>query len=72
MLRTIIDEDIHGVLEENMKKLGLDLRLASQHESVTKNADGSLRVTLKGGDTIDADKVLVAIGRPPNVEPLCL
>ena len=55
-----------------MAKLGLDLRLASQHEGVTKNADGSLRVTLKGGDIVDADKVLVAIGRPPNVEPLAL
>ena len=72
MLRTIIDEDLHGILEENMAKLGLDLRLASQHEGVTKNADGSLRVTLKGGDIVDADKVLVAIGRPPNVEPLAL
>ena len=55
-----------------MAKLGLDLRLGSQHEGVAKNADGSLRVTLKGGDIVDADKVLVAIGRPPNVEPLAL
>ena len=72
MLRTVIDEDLHGILEENMAKLGLDLRLGCQHEGVTKNADGSLRVALKGGDTVDADKVLVAIGRPPNVEPLAL
>lgn len=57
---------------ENMKKAGIDYRLNSPHEKVEKLEDGQLRVTLKDGTFIDADKVLVSIGRNPNFEPLQL
>lgn len=57
---------------ETMTKLGVELKLESAHESVTKNDDGSLNVNLKSGESISCDKVLVALGRPPNVEPLGL
>ena len=55
-----------------MKKLGVEVKLDSPHESVTKEADGSLSVKLKSGEIIPCDKCLVALGRPPNVEPLAL
>ena len=68
----LVDKDIVDVLVENMKLLGLDIRLHTPHENVTKNDDGSVNVNLKDGTTIKADKCLVALGRPPNIEPLKL
>ena len=67
-----IDRDIIAVLEDEMKKLGLEVKTNSPHESVTQNEDGTLRVTLKSGETIDCNKCLSALGRPPNVGPLAL
>ena len=71
MLR-FMDRDIIDVLLENMQKLGIEVRLNSPHESVTQNDDGTLKVNLKSGDSIECNKCLVALGRPPNVEPLQL
>lgn len=71
MLR-FCDRDIIDVLMENMTKLGIDFKLDAPHESVTKNEDGTLKVNLKSGESIDCNKCLVALGRPPNVEPLQL
>lgn len=70
-----IDRDIIAELMINMKKLGVDIRLSSPHKSVTKEADGSLTLqldVLEGEDKIRADKILIALGRPPNVEGLSL
>lgn len=67
-----IDRDLIDCLMENMKKLGVEIKLDSPHESVTRNDDGSLNVNLKSGESIQCDKCLVALGRPPNVEPLAL
>ena len=67
-----IDRDIIELLVAQMTKLGVDVRLDSPHESVTKNADGSLTVKLQSGDTLDCDRCLIALGRPPNVGPLKL
>lgn len=55
-----------------MKKLGLDVRLKTPFEKVTKNDDGSFKVHLKDGTSVEGEKVMVALGRPPNVDPLCL
>ena len=67
-----IDRDIIDVLMENLTKLGVELKLDSPHESVTQNEDGTLNVNLKSGESIQCNKCLVALGRPPNVEPLAL
>jgi glutathione reductase (NADPH) len=55
-----------------MGKLGLDCRLATPFTKVEKLEDGMFRVHLKDGNHIDAEKVLAALGRPPNIEPLKL
>lgn len=55
-----------------MQKLGITLLLDSPHDSVTKNEDGTLSVNLSSGEKINCNKCLVALGRPPNVEPLAL
>ena len=67
-----VDRDIIDVLMATMKQLGVEVRLDSPHTNVTANADGTLSVNLKSGESIKCDKCLVAVGRPPNVEPLAL
>ena len=67
-----VDEDIREVLLENMRKLGVDVRLETPHESITKNWNGSLNVNLKNGETINAEECLLAVGRPPNLKGLGL
>lgn len=67
-----IDRDIIDVLMENATKLGIEIKLDSPHESVVKNEDGTLNVNLKTGESIQCNACLVAMGRPPNVEPLGL
>ena len=67
-----VDRDIIDVLMENMAKLGIEVKLDSPHESVVKNEDGTLKVNLKNGESLQCNSCLVALGRPPNVEPLGL
>jgi len=68
----LVDRDICDVLIENMKKLGLDVRMHTPHKRVVKKEDGTLSVELAEGDPIDCQKCLVALGRPPNLGPLGL
>jgi pyruvate/2-oxoglutarate dehydrogenase complex dihydrolipoamide dehydrogenase (E3) component len=59
----------------NMKKLGVEIRLQSPHKSVIIEADGSknLHLDVKHKDNkINCDMILLALGRPPCVESLCL
>ena len=76
VVRSIIlrfcDRDIIDCLMENMRKLGVDIKLDSPHDSVTAGEGGTLNVNLRGGESINCHKCLVALGRPPNVEPLGL
>jgi len=70
-----IDRDIIEELMTNMKKLGVEIRLNAPHNSVTKNSNGSLTLkldVLEGADKINTDKILLAMGRPPNVDGLTL
>ena len=53
---------------ENMKKLHLDCRINSPFTGVEKLENGMFRVNLADGTHIEAEKVLSAVGRPPNVE----
>ncbi len=64
-----VDKEITDLLVENMKKLDLDVRLKTPFTKVTKDeASGKLSVhTGTDGEVIETDKVLIALGRPPNV-----
>lgn len=55
-----------------MKKLGMDVRLKTPFTKVTKGENGVLSVHLNDGSTVEGEKCLIALGRPPNVEPLAL
>ena len=51
---------------------GVDLRLDTRTRNVRRNSDGSLTLTLDGGDTVTVDKLLVSTGRRPALEGLGL
>jgi len=72
---TILRSYEQGIVEKLppiMQGRGMDLQFGTQIKSVSKNDDGSLSVSLTNGEIIEADQVLVATGRAPNVSGLGL
>ncbi len=63
------DEAVSRQLERAFKKRGIGLRLGTAFESVADSGTG-VRVSLAGGDTLDAELLLVAVGRGPATADL--
>ncbi len=63
------DEAISKTLERAFRKRGINFRTGVRFESATQSGD-TVTVTLEGGDTIEADLLLVAVGRGPVTEGL--
>ncbi len=66
------DEQIRDRLLQISMTKGIEFRFNAPFESITKNDDGTLHVTMTGSDPIDADIVLFATGRAPNIAGLGL
>ena len=64
------DEEVSAELARAYKKLGVRLLTNTKVESITK-VDGGVEVKA-GGETVKAEKVLVAIGFTPNTENIGL
>ena len=58
------DEWVGRLMGREFKKLGIDSLTGQKVASVNKTG-GLAKVTLEGGQTIDAEKVLVSVGRRP-------
>ncbi len=58
------DESISKSLERAFRRRGIDFRLGVRFQTVEQRDDG-VTVTLENGDTVDADLLLVAVGRGP-------
>jgi len=58
------DEWVGRLMGREFKKLGID-SLTSQKVASVNKTGGLAKVTLEGGQTIDAEKVLVSVGRRP-------
>ena len=65
------DYDLRAVLCEEMRKGGVDLRLNTNATSLAREGD-AIAVATTTGETIEADQVLFATGRKPNVAGLGL
>jgi glutathione reductase (NADPH) len=65
------DDDARTFLADEMRKKGVRLRLNTTVESIEKRPSGLLCV-LPEAEEVEADAVLYAIGRVPNVEGLGL
>ena len=58
------DESSSKLLERAFRRRGIGYKLGTRFEGV-KDTDSGVTVTLEGGDTIDAELLLVAVGRGP-------
>ncbi|MCI0649164.1 MAG: dihydrolipoyl dehydrogenase [Chloroflexi bacterium] len=65
------EPEISEVIEKAYKKLGVQFHTNAAVDKVEKSGQGAT-VALKGGQTLEADKVLVAIGFRPNVDNIGL
>ena len=69
------DEDISKELERNFKKQQIRVETGARAENIEKTANGvKLTLTMKDGkqETLEAEKLLVAVGRKPNTENIGL
>ncbi len=66
------DGSVRKHLQEELTKRGMDLQFNADIERIDKQADGSLKVTLKDGRQLEADCVFYATGRRPMLDNLGL
>jgi glutathione reductase (NADPH) len=66
------DEDVRAHLADELRRQGLKVALACQHERIDKRADGVLVSHLSEGRTIESEVVMFATGREPHVKTLGL
>lgn len=66
-----LDQEIARAAQRTFEKQGLQFRTNMWVESVVRNGD-SCTVSIKGGETIECDRVLVSAGRSPNTKSLGL
>ncbi|NYF10851.1 dihydrolipoamide dehydrogenase [Leifsonia sp. AK011] len=63
------DEAISKQFERAFRKRGIDFKLGVRFQGVTQNDDGVV-VTLENGETVEAELLLVAVGRGPSTAGL--
>ncbi|MEU0790706.1 NAD(P)/FAD-dependent oxidoreductase [Amycolatopsis sp. NPDC005961] len=56
----------------SLQDKGVSVRIGAEAGSVKRNDDGTVSVTLTDGEQVEADELLVAIGRTPNTQDLGL
>jgi pyruvate/2-oxoglutarate dehydrogenase complex dihydrolipoamide dehydrogenase (E3) component len=62
-----MEPEATGILAEAFAEEGIELRFDAQATRVEQNG-GSFRVELEGQEPVEAERLLVATGRKPNVE----
>ena len=66
-----IDSEAGELLRERFEEEGIDVRVGARAERV-EAVDSGVRVHLSSGDPVEAERLLVATGRRPNVDGLGL
>ena len=66
------DNDIRKFVADGMRCKGIDLRFNCDLSKLSANSDGSYTATLTGGEILQTDLVLTAIGRRPKIADLGL
>jgi dihydrolipoamide dehydrogenase len=56
----------------SLRDKGVSVRVGAEAGSVKRNDDGTVSLTLTDGEQIEADELLVAIGRTPNTQDIGL
>ncbi|MFC7546250.1 dihydrolipoyl dehydrogenase [Plantactinospora sp. GCM10030261] len=63
------DEESSKALERAFRKRKIDFKVGKRFEKV-EHTDSGVRVTVEGGDTVEAELLLVAVGRGPTTANL--
>ncbi|MBB5631814.1 dihydrolipoamide dehydrogenase [Cryobacterium mesophilum] len=63
------DETVSKQFERAFRKRGIEFKLGVRFQSVTQNESGVV-VTLENGETVEAELLLVAVGRGPSTNNL--
>ncbi len=66
------DHDVQATLAKEMGKKGIDIRLNLNIIELSRHAEGHITATLDDGSELQADTVMFATGRVPNVRGLGL
>lgn len=66
------DHDVAALITREFKKRGIRLLVQTGLERVETATDGRVRAFLSGGETVEADRVMVGVGRRPSTEELNL
>jgi len=57
---------------QSLREAGVSVRLDAEAASVSRDGDGTVHITLTDGEQVEADELLVAIGRTPNTRDIGL
>ncbi len=71
ILRHYDQQIVDRLIQISLRK-GIEFRFNSTIEKIERRADGSVRVAMTGCDDIEADEILIAVGRRPNTDGLGL
>ena len=71
ILRHYDAQIVDRLIQISLRK-GIDFRFNVTADRIERTASGSLKITMQGCDDIEADQLLVAVGRKPNTENLGL
>lgn len=66
------DQDVRQGLHKAMAHKGIRILTEAMLEGVRRGDDGRLHVIVSNGEALDADQVMLAVGRLPNTENLGL
>ena len=66
------DHEVAALITREFKKRGIRLLVQAGLERVERTAGGPVRAILEGGEAVEADRIMVGVGRRPNTEELCL
>jgi len=65
------DEEVSKVIHKSLRKKDVDIFTSSRATEYEKK-DGMFRIKLSGGEDVEAEKILVSVGRTPNTAGLGL
>jgi glutathione reductase (NADPH) len=66
------DEDVRSHISDELRRAGLRVQLACQHDRIEKRADGVLVSYMSEGLRLESEVVMFATGREPHVRDLGL
>jgi dihydrolipoamide dehydrogenase len=66
-----VDPDAGTLLRERLEEEGVEILVGTRAARV-EAVDGAVRVSFDSGETVDAERLLVAVGRMPNTDSLGL